>query len=140
MRLWAASTRYFQWMFTFLVAHPGPKLFCMESSLRSDVWRNDSTTVARVDKQLGSLAWWGDLRSLQLIWAGNLTWSGHCKLSCSIYDLAAQVVVCLSYYDRFRFRSDASAALFSLARFFHSPSPSQLLPEYLRFTEFSVRS
>ena len=41
----------FRWMFTSLVVHPGHKLYCMESSLRSDVWLSGCTTIALVDAE-----------------------------------------------------------------------------------------
>ncbi|MBZ5682955.1 MAG: hypothetical protein LAO24_22930 [Acidobacteriia bacterium] len=47
-------------------------------------------------------------------------------------------VVCLSYYDRFRFRSDALAALFLSLQIFPLAIAIALLPEYLRCMEFPV--
>ena len=91
MHLWGASTRYFLWMSIFRDVHPGHKLFCMESSLRSDVWLNDSTTTARVDTQYRIFDPVRGSQSLEVSVAGNLRYSGCSKLSGSKYDMAAQV-------------------------------------------------
>src|SRR5712692_11113928 len=106
-------------MFIFRDVHPGHKLFCMESSLPSDVWLNDSTMTARVDTQYRifgvgegfteSPAERGGesdvLRTPQTERFDMMTW-------------LPKFVVCLSYYDRFRFRSDAFAALFLALQIF----------------------
>jgi hypothetical protein len=78
-------------MSTFQDVHPGHKHFCMESSLRSDVWVNDSTTTTRVDTQYRIFGPVGGSQSLEVSEAGNLRYSGRPKLSGSKYDMAAKV-------------------------------------------------
>ena len=53
-------------MFIFRAAHPAPKLYCMESFLRSDVWLNDSTTNAQADNASPVFP---ELRKLSLVYS-----------------------------------------------------------------------
>lgn len=83
----------------------------MESSLRSDVWLNDSTTTARVDTQYRIYGLVRGSQSLEVSEAGNRGAQDTPNRAVRYMTWLPKFVVCLSYYDRFRFRSDAFAAL-----------------------------